>query len=98
MIFINPWAFYDPKDLPSPPNFHRSEGGGGLISIFCAFIAATIIYVSALSYLYNTEGEWHPFLVGITNGAYPIMIIGLIILFDTIEEKIDNRKKRKHLK
>ncbi len=44
MIFINPWAFYHPDDIPDL-NPHSDEEMVGCLAGACGYIVSTAIYV-----------------------------------------------------
>ena len=97
MAFVNPWAYYDPKDSVLAPNFdsYTKDEEQGYLGTFCGFIIATIIY-APLFYLcfIHIKGTLWLFLIlmGIT-AMYPILIILLVELSIKIESKIRNKKK-----
>lgn len=97
MAFVNPWAYYDPKDSILAPNFYSypKDEEQGYLGTFCGFVIATII-VAPLFYLCVThiKGTLWLFLIlmGIT-AVYPILIICLVELSVKIENKIRNKKK-----
>jgi hypothetical protein len=96
MIFINPWAFYDSKDLPEPPNFRKKkEPEEGCLGAICGFIIATVIHVLLFCLCFTyTEGGLRGVLMLIESIIiYPIMVICLINLSIKIEDKICNKKK-----
>lgn len=95
MIFINPWAFYNPDDI-SDLNPHSDEEMVGCLAGACGFIASTIIYVS-LFYLcfILTEGVLRPILVLIDSAViYPIITIYFMELSFKIGDKIYKNKRK----
>ncbi len=96
MIFINPWAYSNPKDLPEPPNFRKKkESEDGCLGAICGFIIATVIHVLlfCLPIIY-TEGGLRGILMVVESIIiYPLMVVYFIILSTKIEDKICNKKK-----
>lgn len=94
MIFINPWIFHNPKNIPylAP---HNDKELVGCLAGACGYIVSTIIYV-ILFYLCftNTKGMLRPILITIDSAViYPILMLCLLKLSFKIGEKIYNRKK-----
>ena len=95
MIFVNPWAFYDPDDIPDL-NPHDNEEMVGCLAGGCGFIVSTIIYI-LLFYLCSTLTECllRPLLVMIDCVViYPILTIWLMKLSFKIGEKIYKNKRK----
>lgn len=94
MIFINPWIFHNPKNLPDLTP-HNDKEMVGCLAGACGYIVSTIIY-AILFYLCftNTKGMLRPILITIDSVViYPILMICLVKLSFKIGEKIYNRKK-----
>lgn len=96
MAFVNPWAYYDPKDsILAPNSFYTKDEKQGYLGTFCGLVIATII-VAPLFYLCVThiKGTLWLFLIlmGIT-AIYPILIICLVELSTKIENKMRSKKK-----
>lgn len=95
MIFINPWASYDPDDIPDLTP-HTDKEMVGCLSGACGFIVSTIIYV-LLFYLCVTltKGMLMTILVMIDCAViYPIITIYLMELSFKIGDKICKKKKK----
>ena len=103
MAFVNPWAYYDPKDSVLAPNYHSytpsfytKDEEQGYLGTFCGFAIATII-VAPLFYLCFThiKGTLWLFLIlmGITV-TYPILIILLVKLSIKTENKMRRNRKK----
>lgn len=95
MIFINPWAFYDPDDIPDL-NPHDDEEMVGCLAGGCGFIVSSIIYVLLFYLCFNlTEGLLRPILVMIDSTViYPILTICLMKLSFKIGDKIYKKKRK----
>lgn len=99
MIFVNPWAYYDPKDsilAPTPYSHHKhKESEEGCLGAICGFIIATVIHVLLFCLCFTyTEGGLRGILMLIESIIiYPIMVICLINLSIKIEDKICNKNK-----
>lgn len=95
MIFINPWAFYDPDDIPDLTPRDDEEMIGCLAGA-CGFIVSSIIYVLVFYLCFNlTKGLLRPILVMIDSIViYPITTICLIKLSFKIGDKIYKRKRK----
>ena len=95
MIFINPWAFYHPDDIPDLTP-RDDEEMVGCLSGGCGFILSSIIYVLLFYLCFNlTEGVLRPILVLIDSAViYPIIIICLMKLSFKIGEKIYKKKRK----
>ena len=94
MIFINPWIFHNPKNMPDLTP-HNDKELVGCLAGACGYIVSTIIY-AILFYLCftNTKGILQAILITIDSVIiFPIMAICLVILSIRIEDKINNRKK-----
>ena len=95
MIFINPWAFYDPDDIPDLTPRDNKEVVGCL-SIACGWIVSTIIYVFLFHLCFTlTEGVLRPILIMIDSAViYPLLIIYLAELSCKIGDKISKKKRK----
>ena len=95
MIFINPWAFYDPDDIPDLTPRDDEEMVGCLAG-GCGFIVSTIIFVLIFYLCFTlTEGLLRPILVMIDCAViYPILTICLMKLSFKIGEKIYKKKRK----
>lgn len=96
MVFVNPWAYYDPKDsiLAPTPYPHPKNEKEGCLGAICGFIIATVIHVLLFCLCFTYTGALRGFLMAIEGIIiYPIMVICFIILSIKIEKKIRNRKK-----
>lgn len=96
MIFINPWIFHNPKNIPDLTP-HNDKELVGCLAGACGYIVSTIIYV-ILFYLcfIHTKGMLRPILITIDSAViYPILMICLLKLSFKIGEKIYNRKNIK---
>lgn len=95
MIFINPWAFYDPDDIPDL-NPHDDEEMVGCLAGGCGFIVSSIIYVLLFYLCFNlAEGLLRPILVLIDSAViYPILTIYLMNLSFKIGDKIYKKKRK----
>ena len=89
MIFINPWASYDPDDIPDLTP-HDDEEMVGCLAGVCGFIVSTIIYVLLFNLCWNlTEGTLRPILIFIDSAViYPILTICLMKLSFKIGDKL----------
>lgn len=95
MIFINPWASYDPDDIPDLTP-HDNDEMVGCLSGVCGFIVSTIIYI-LLFYLCDTftKGTLTTILVMIDCIViYPILTICLMKLSFKIGDKIYKKKRK----
>lgn len=88
-MFINPWASYDPDDIPDL-NPHSDEEAVGCLAGGCGFIVSTIIYVLIFNLCWNlTEGMLRPILIFIDSAViYPILTICLMKLSFKIGDKL----------
>lgn len=96
MIFINPWAFYHPDDIPNL-NPQDDEEMVGCLACACGYIVSTIIYV-LLAYLCFTitKGMLTQILFLIDSAViYPIIMIYLVNLSSKIGDKIYKKKINK---
>lgn len=95
MIFINPWAFYHPDDIPDLTPRDDEEMVGCLAGA-CGFIVSTIIYVLLFYLCFTlTEGVLRPILVMIDSAViYPILTICLTKLSFKIGDKIYKKKRK----
>lgn len=94
MIFINPWAFYHPDDIPDLTP-HDDEEMVGCLAGGCGFIVSTIIYVLLFYLCFTlTTGLTRPILVMIDSAViYPILLIYLMELSFKIGDKIYKKKR-----
>ena len=99
MIFINPWAFYHPDDIPdlNPQNDDEARGClGGIIS----FCVSSLIFVIMMYFTYklksneiiNMDIMMLLFIINVI--IYVVLIIAFMNLSFKIIDKI-NKKKRK---
>ena len=99
MIFINPWAFYHPDDIPdlNPQNDDEARGClGGIIS----FCVSSLIFVIMMYFTYklksneiiNMDIMMLLFIINVI--IYVVLIIAFMNLSFKIVDKI-NKKKRK---
>ena len=101
MTFVNPWAYYDPKDsilAPTPYSHHKhkhKESEEGCLGAICGFIIATVIHVLlfCLPIIYTEGGLRGILMVMESIIIYPLMVIYFIILSTKIEDKMRNKKK-----
>ena len=96
MIFINPWAFYDPDDIPDLTP-HSDEDAMGCLAGGCGFIVSSIIYVVLFYLCFNlTKGMLRPILIMIDSAIiYPILTICLMNLSFKIGDKIYKKKRKR---
>lgn len=96
MIFVNPWASYDPDDIPNLTPQSDDEMVGCLAGI-CGYIVASAIYASLMHLCFTyTEGTLRMILVaGSSIVIYPILLICLMKLSFKIRDKICKMKSRK---
>ena len=96
MIFINPWAFYDPDDIPDLTP-HDDEEMVGCLAGGCGYIVSSIIYVLLFYLCFNlTKGVLRPILILIDSAViYPILTIYLMKLSFKIGDKIYKKKRKK---
>ena len=93
MIFINPWAFYHPDDIPNLTP-QDDEDAVGCLGAACGYIVSTIIYV-LLAYLCFTltKGMLTQILFLLDSAViYPITMIYLVKLSFKIGDKIYKKK------
>lgn len=99
MTFVNPWAYYDPKDsiLAPTPYSHPKNEEGGCLGATCGFIIATVIHVLlfCLPIIYTEGGLRGILMVMESIIIYPTMVIYFIILSIKIENKMRSKKKNK---
>ena len=99
MVFINPWAFYHPDDIPNlnPQNDDEARGClGGIIS----FCVSSLIFVIMMYFTYklksneiiNMDIMMLLFIINVI--IYVVLIIAFMNLSFKIIDKI-NKKKRK---
>ena len=95
MIFINPWASYDPDDIPDLTP-HDDEEMVGCLAGGCGFIVSSIIYVLLFYLCFNlTKGLLRPILILIDSAViYPILTICLMKLSFKIGDKIYKKKRK----
>ena len=95
MIFINPWAFYDPDDIPDLTP-HDDEEMVGCLAGGCGYIVSSIIYVLLFYLCFNlTKGVLRPILILIDSAViYPILTIYLMKLSFKIGDKIYKKKRK----
>lgn len=95
MIFINPWAFYDPDDIPDLTP-HDNEEMVGCLAGICGFIISSTIYVLLFYLCFTlTEGVLRPILAMIDCVViYPILTICLMKLSFKIGDKICKKKRK----
>jgi hypothetical protein len=95
MIFINPWASYDPDDIPDLTP-HSDEEMVGCLAGVCGYIVSTIIYVLLFYLCFTlTKGLLRPILVMIDSVViYPILTICLMKLSFKIGDKICKKKRK----
>lgn len=102
MIFVNPWAYYDPKDsvlAPTPYSHSKShskdEESEGCLGAICGFILATIIHIILFysCFTLTKEGGLRWILMIVESIIiYPIMVIcfiNLLVKFENIIKKIN---------
>lgn len=90
MIFINPWAFYDPDDIPDL-NPHDDEEAVGCLAGVCGFIVSTAIYLLLFNLCFTLTEDIYvrPILILIDSAViYPIVTICLMKLSFKIGDKI----------
>jgi hypothetical protein len=92
-MFINPWIFYDPDDIPDLTP-HDDEEMVGCLAGGCGFIVSTIIYLLLFYLCFTfTKGALRPILVMIDSVIiYPILTIYLMELSFKIGDKIYKKK------
>ena len=97
MIFINPWAFYHPDDIPDL-NPHDDEEMVGCLAGACGAIVSTAIYVLLFYLCFTlTKGMLTQILFLIDSvGIYPITMIYLVKLSFKIGDKIYKKKINKY--
>ena len=97
MIFINPWAFYHPDDIPDLTP-HSDEDAVGCLGAACGYIVSTIIYVLLVYLCFTlTKGMLTQILFLIDSvGIYPITMIYLVKLSFKIGDKIYKKKINKY--
>ena len=100
MIFINPWAFYDPDDIPDLTP-HDNEEMVGCLAGACGYIIASAIFVwfmfSILNFRLNgIISEGVHFILIIVNCIiiYPILTIIFMELSFKIVDKIYKKKRK----
>ena len=95
MVFINPWIFYHPDDIPDL-NPHSDEEMVGCLAGGCGFIVSSIIYVLLFYLCFTlTKGVLRPILILIDSAViYPIITICLMKLSFKIGDKIYKKKRK----
>ena len=98
MIFINPWASYDPDDIPDLTP-RSDEEMAGCLGAACGCIISSVIYAFIFYLCFNlTEGLLRCILVLIDSAViYPILMIYLVKLSFKIVDKIYKRKRNEKL-
>ena len=101
MIFINPWAFYHPDDIPDL-NPHNDKELAGCLAGVCGFITSSIIFalLMNLSLSITINGYINrnllPLLIFVNCIViYPILTILLMKLSFKIADKFTTDNKRK---
>ena len=96
MIFVNPWAFYHPDDIPDLTPRDDEEMVGCLAG-GCGFIISSIIYALLFYLCFTlTKGALRPILITIDSAViYPIIMIYLVKLSFKIGDKILKKKRNK---
>ncbi len=94
MIFINPWAYYEPEDIPDLTP-HTDEEMVGFLASVCGFIVSSIIYVLLVYLCFTlTKGALMMILIMIISTViYPIITIYLMDLSFKIGENIYKKRK-----
>ena len=99
MVFINPWAFYHPDDIPNlnPQNDDEARGClGGIIS----FCVSSLIYVIMMYFTYKLKSNEIinmdiMMLLFIVNAIiYVVLIFAFMNLSFKIVDKINKRKRK----
>ena len=95
MVFINPWACYDPDDIPDLTP-HDDEETVGCLAGACGAIVSTIIYVLLFYLCFTlTKGVLRPILIMIDSAViYPILMICLMKLSFKIGDKLYKKKRK----
>lgn len=97
MAFVNPWAYYNPKDSVLAPNFfYTKDEEQGYLGTFCGLVIATII-VAPLFYLCVTHIKdtlWLFLILMVITAIYPILIICLVELSIKIENNMRRNIKK----
>jgi len=100
MIFINPWASYDPDDIPDL-NPQDNEEAIGCICGVCGYIIASAIFVWLMHFILNLRlndiisTDVHFILILINCIIiYPILTICLMKLSFKIGDKIYKKKRK----
>ena len=95
MIFINPWASYQPDDIPDLTP-HDDEEMVGCLAGGCGFIISSIIYVLLFYLCFNlTKGLLRSILILIDSAViYPIITICLMKLAFKIGDKLYKKKRK----
>lgn len=100
MIFINPWASYDPDDIPDL-NPQDDEEAIGCICGACGYIIASAIFIWVIHFILNLRlnaiisTDIHFILILINCIIiYPILTIILMKLSFKIGDKIYKKKRK----
>lgn len=94
MVFVNPWAFYHPREIIDL----TPDKNGVLVYFLCAIcgcIISSIIYLPLFYLCFTyTKGALRSILILIESAIIlPIIMICLLKLSFKIGDKINNRKK-----
>ena len=100
MVFINPWIFYRPDDIPDL-NPHSDEEAVGCLAGVCGYIIASTIFVWLMHFILNfrlngiISTDIH-FILILVNCIiiYPILTIILMKLSFKIADKFITKKKK----
>jgi len=101
MIIINPWAYYNPDDIPDL-NPQDDDEARGCICGVCGYIIASAIFVWLMHFILNfrlngiISTDVH-FILILVNCIviYPILTILLMKLSFKIADKFTTNKKKK---
>ena len=100
MVFINPWAFYHPDDIPDLNPQDEDEARGCICGV-CGYIIASAIFVWLMHFILNfrlngiISTDVH-FILILVNCIiiYPILTIILMKLSFKIADKFITKKKK----
>ena len=100
MVFINPWAFYDPDDIPDLTPQDDEEAIGCICGV-CGYIIASAIFAWLMFFILDfklngiisTDVHFILILINCTI-IYPILTIILMKLLFKIGEKIHKNKRK----
>ena len=94
-MFINPWVWYNPDDIPDLTP-HDDEEMVGILAGGCGYIVSTLIYVLLFYLCFTlTKGVLRPILILIDSTViYPIITICLMKLSFKIGDKIYKKKRK----